>query len=150
MLSETWFTNVKQLPRVQDYMFLTKNRSEVYRRARVGSGGVGILIHNKLFESYVLREVMDKFEGILGVVLKHKIREHKVCVITCYLPPEGTKYGCDSEKFFECLTHLVYMYNECEYVYVGGDFNARLGIHQDFITDIDDIAPRVPIDAVSY
>ena len=50
---------------------------------------------------------------------------------------------------FNLLTQILYELNECEYVFVGGDMNARTGEKQDFIEDIDEISKRMPFDISS-
>ena len=88
----------------------TKNRSVVDRHARVGSGGVGILISDSILSDFHVSEIVDTFEGSLAVLLKHKYREKSIVVICSYLPPEHTKYGVEPDIFFEALTQLIYIY----------------------------------------
>ena len=56
-------------------MFLTKNRSEVHKKAKVGSGGVGILVKSELLKDYDIHEIVEQFDSILCVILKHKVRD---------------------------------------------------------------------------
>ena len=91
--------------------------------------------------------MVDTFENILGIVLEHKTLDYSCLIISCYLPPESSKYGQEPEIFTESLLNIIYMYNDCDDVFIEGDWNARIGDKPDFIPDIDDVAPWISIDA---
>ena len=99
LLCETWLLQKSVIPKVPGYCFLTKHRSEISKRAKVGSGGVAILIHNRLLNEYHIEEIIDTFENILAVKLKHK----SIAVVCGYLPPDFTKHGNDPDKFLNLL-----------------------------------------------
>ncbi len=115
----------------------------VDRHARVGSGGVGILISDSILSDFHVSEIVDTFEGSLAVLLKHKYREKSIVVICSYLPPEHTKYGVEPDIFFEALTQLIYMYTNVDLIILGGDYN---GDKQDYIDDVDNISKRQSVD----
>ena len=70
IISETWFFKAQQIPSVKNYTFLTKNRSEIHRQAKVGSGRVGILLKDTLLKEFKIYEIVEQFESILCVMLK--------------------------------------------------------------------------------
>ena len=47
------------------------------------------------------------------------------------------------------MTQIAYMYNDCDDMIFGGDYNARIADKADFIVDVDDVKPRCNIDTVS-
>ena len=112
------------------------------------SGGVGILLKDTLLADVKVYKIVEQFESVLCVVLKHEVRDYKVGIIAGYLPPENTKYGCDPGKFFEIQTQLAYMYNDCDDLIIGRDYNACIGDKTDYIADVDKVAPRFCIDDV--
>ena len=59
-------------------------------------------------------------------------------VISGYLPPENSVWGRDSQEFFSHALSLVYIYNECDAVFLCGDLNSRIGSLDD-TSDFDDI-----------
>ncbi len=54
--------------------------------------GVGILIHDRLLNLYRLNEIIDSYEGILAIIIKHKIFGFKIAFVACYLPPDNSSY----------------------------------------------------------
>ena len=149
LVSETWFLNAKTIPQVEGYEFLTRNCAELHRRARVGSGGIGLLVSEQLLKHYKMVEFVDKYDSILALSLKHKKCDFSIGFIIGYLPPQHTKYGNDPDLFFECMTQLIYMFNDLDCVIIGGDYNARTGNMQDYIADIDEISERQSVDPVT-
>ena len=87
------------------------------------------------------------FEGILSVKFCHKFTDFSFIVICCYLPPENSVWGRDSDKFFSHLTSELYTYSYADCIIICGDLNARTGCSQDIIPEIDfEIAPRFNLD----
>ena len=125
-ISETWFFKADQIPRAKNYTFVTKNREEIHKRAKVGSRGVGILIKDSILNYFQVYEIVEQYDSVLCVVLKHKVKNYKLGIVAGYLPPENTKYGCDPDKFFEIQTQLAYMYSDCDDLVFGGDLMPAL------------------------
>ena len=65
----------------------------------MGSGGVGILIHERLLNICRLHEIINLYEGILVIIIKHKIVGFKIAFIACYLLPENSSYGKEPDFF---------------------------------------------------
>jgi len=125
-----------------------KNRQKTHRRAPKGSGGVAILVKNSVFVNFSVNVIDRDQEGILGIQLTNKETGFVCVVFSCYLPPENSIWGRNADVFFSHLTSQVYMYQEADLISIGGDFNARLGSSQDYVTGVDDINNRVILDNV--
>ncbi len=136
----------KSRVQVPNYVFLTHDRADVHRNAKVSSGGVGVLIHDKVLAKYRIDELVYICDGQLGVIIKHRTEDYKIGLVVGYISPESSKYGRDPDEFFEYLTRFVYDYNECDKIYIGGDYNARTGKLLDYIPDVDDLPGRSFID----
>ena len=72
----------------------------------------------------------------------------KILLVPCYLPPENSPWGEDSDHFFNHLTSLLYTEDDTDLVVIAGDFNARTGNKVDYIQDIDRVPIRNTIDQV--
>ena len=72
--------------------------------------------------------------------------DYEFVYITCYLPPENSVWGRDSERFFAVLLHIIYS-SETENIIIAGDFNSRVGNLSDRIEDVDSIPLRNSIDS---
>ena len=59
-------------------------------------------------------------------------------LLTCYLPPENSVWGRNSQEFLSHVLSNIYINNECDSIVVSGDFNARIGSLDD-LTDFDDV-----------
>ena len=106
------------------------------------------MIHDQVLVKYRIDELVHICDGQFGVILKHKNEDYKIGIIAGYISPGNSKYGRDPDEFFEYLTRFIYSYNDCDKMYVGGDYNARTGTLRDFIPDIDDLADRTCIDTI--
>ena len=81
-------------------------------------------------------------------MLRHKSRDYTIALASCYLPPENSKHGIEPDTYFECLTQLAYISNECDTTLIGGDLYACIGEEPDYIDGVDEITLRTPIDFV--
>ena len=149
MISETWFVNSRQHYQVPNYAFFVLNRKDKHKNAPSGSGGVGLLVHQRILNNYQIVEIVNSFEGQLAIVMKHRNIDYSICIASLYLPPDNSKYGQDPEGFYEALTQLVYEQNHVDEMILGGDYNGRIGDAIDYIPDVDDIQPRTPLDHTS-
>ena len=149
LITETWFLPHKSRVNVRNYAFFTNDRLDVHRKAPKGSGGMGIMIHDRVLQRYKVLELVQISDGQLGIILVNKQTEYQLGLVVGYISPEGSKYGRDADEFYDCLTRFIYAYNECDHIILGGDYNARTGRScRDFIPDIDDIPNRTIIDNV--
>ena len=57
------------------YSFYFNNRSPLTNRINKASGGVGILVKNSILSHCKVVSIADKFEGIVAILLEHKLTE---------------------------------------------------------------------------
>ena len=145
-INETWERDNNENIAIDGYQWISHRRHNLNRRARTGSGGVGIFIANHLYQLYDVRILDKNYEGILAISFTNKSSGYKFVFITAYLPPDNSIYGRDAASFFSHLTHLVYLCCDYDSVYLSGDLNARVGNKLDFVDGVDDIPKRVVID----
>ena len=126
------------------YIWFGLNR-KMHTKACRASGGVGMLVRSSLFQYYSI-EIIEKDDGIIGLLFEHKLSEYNFVIFSCYLPPENSPWGRDASAFFCRLLSLVYQFSEVDAIYIGGDINARIGNLEDFIPTIDSIPQRAAID----
>ena len=145
-LNETHLTGSDVIA-IEGYTWFGHNR-KTHIRAPRGSGGVGILVKNKIFSSYSVRVIDKSMDGLIGLELKNLITEYCFIIFSCYLPPEGSVWA-DPNGLFNQLLVQVYNLSEADAVYMCGDLNSRMGHLEDCINDIDiDVPPRVSLDNV--
>ena len=124
-------------------MWYGNNRQYVHVNAPTASGGVGILVGDKLAEHYVVSEVDKSYNDILVMKFTHKISEFTFLVVSAYLPPETSPWGRDAASFYNYLLQTVYTYHDVDALFILGDFNARIANLQDFDDAIDVINKRI-------
>ena len=136
-LSETFCKNDDTIS-VNNYTCFNFNRQNISKRSIRGSGGLAILLSNKLLVSHtVLSVIKGNQDGILGLKLKSHENDSLIGLITNYLPPDSFHYGKDPESYF--LDNSV-MYDElidCDLLICGGDLNSRTKTMLDYIPDVD-------------
>ncbi|ESO97516.1 hypothetical protein LOTGIDRAFT_152607 [Lottia gigantea] len=127
-----------------------RNRTDVHRNAKRGSGGVGILVNSEILGLYDATVLDDSKEDILWLKLSNKtLRNSDLCICACYVPPSNSTRAGDVDTFFNDLLQQVYCFRNEGILYMAGDFNARCGDEQDFIAGMDDIPGRDIIDTTS-
>ena len=65
-------------------------------------------------------------ECVLGINMYCKSSEESVVVFCIYLPPENSKYGKNNEQTLNKLVLELYQLCDSDYVFICGDFNARI------------------------
>ena len=70
------------------YTWFGQNRTSLHFRAKKGSGGVGFLVRNSLFNQFYINVCEDSYEGILWLELKDKQNSKILRACVCYLVPE--------------------------------------------------------------
>ena len=86
---------------------------------------------------------MDKsYGGILGLRFEHRSTGSDFIVYSCYLPPENSARGRDAQSFFAHLLTEKYVHSDIDDLFVGADFNARIGLLSDTIFYCDTIPPH--------
>lgn len=123
------------------------NRTHTHIKAPKGSGGVGVVVKDWLFNSYCIDIVDKSYEGILGVRFVNKYNDFTLILFTVYLPPENSPWGRDASSFYSHLLTQIYLHYESDAIVVCGDLNARIGNTQDCNDFLDNIPLRNSVDA---
>ena len=66
------------------YIWFGQNRKYLHFKARKGSGGVGFLVKNALFETFQIKVCDDSYEGILWLEMINKQTKTSVKLCVCY------------------------------------------------------------------
>jgi len=86
---------------IPGYRWFGNNRLNISKRAVRGSGGVGILIKDSLFNKYSIDIVDKNYEDIIWVSCTQTKDPYQVLYIcVCYLPPASSSRG---DKSHECF-----------------------------------------------
>ena len=134
---------MKESINLEGYDWCGFNRRNQLKSAKCGSGGVEIFVRKDLLKAWQF-EILDKTgDEILATCLVNKKTKYKILLVSCYLPPENSNWGYDSDVFFNHLTSMLYSYDDNVDLFIGGgDFNSRIGNLDDHLVDIDDIPVR--------
>ena len=118
---------------------------DIYKPAKNevrGSGGVGLLVKERLYDKFNINVWDSSYEGILWVRFEQQENSQVIFLIcVCYLPPSSSSRGDTSQEFFETLGNQYLLYSNCGLVCIFGDFNAQCGSCQD-IPDSDTFIPQ--------
>ena len=131
---------------IAGYTWIGHNRANLHRKARVGSGGVGLLYKKELSNVYHVSVLNNSYEGILWTKFTQKNSEFTFLVCVCYLPPENSSRQVDVVEYLDTLTSQLYSYQNLGPFYLCGDFNARCGDSEDFIVGVDNVPQRNVVD----
>ena len=93
-IAETHLLN-DSAPTLDGYSAFSHNRTQIHKRAKVGSGGVSLFFKNEIVESYNISILDNSIEDILWVRLEHKNINICVNICVCYLPPDGSSRQVD-------------------------------------------------------
>ena len=146
-LQETHLTdNSNNQPNLDGYNWVGHCRKKRHIKSKKTHGGVGIFIKKSLYETYNISVIDNSYEGILGILLKDKITEYCFTVFCCYLPPEHSPHGRDSNAFFTHLLSMRYLHSYADSCFILGDFNSRVSDKKDAISAIDPVIDRNTID----
>ena len=144
-LNETKLKGKEQIE-LKGYSWFGHNRQNQLKTAKSGSGGVGLLVREELLNDWYINEIDSMIDGLYIVSLNNRHNDVKLLLNPCYLPPENSPWGNDSEAFFNHLTSFLYSLDDIDLLICAGDFNARIGKKLDFIQDVDDVPNRNVID----
>ena len=136
-------SNVLSLP---GFKWFGHNRSVIHPRARCGSGGVGLLVRDYLFNFYNVHVIDHTMEGALWIKFSAVNAAVSFIICVCYLPPERSSRAVDAQYFYDELLRQLYSYQQEEIVIICGDFNSRIASKPDFIEGVDDVIKRAPLD----
>ncbi len=131
---------------INGFEWFGHNRTHLHKNAKVGSGGVGVLIRKSLLQWYKITVLDKTYEGILWIKFTSKDSEQTFNLSMSYLPPEGSTRNIDVNDFYETLLSQIYMYQNEEVFLVCGDFNSRNSDTPNFIEGVDDVPERETVD----
>ena len=146
VLSETWATDINsaQLKGYCSYYF---NRPNLSERARRGSGGIAIFVKTEVnYRIKIIKSHEDKY-----VWLQLNCFDHSLFVACVYFPP-----GCvpreqseDTSVLDLLMSDIVWIKDEFggdSIISMCGDFNCRVGVEHDYITNDTDAHIPLPLD----
>ena len=133
---------------VEKYKWYGNNRVNQNIRSPKGSGGVGILVRKSIFENYNVSVCENNWDGIFGLTFKSNYNNINIGIFVCYLPPQNSIWGKESEALFAHLINMLYNTSYLDCIVICGDFNARIGNLQDFVSGIDNLPNRNVIDQI--
>jgi exonuclease III len=128
---------------LSNYVWFGNNRIGTHIRAPKGSGGVGIFVHDRILERYEVQVIEKTSNGFIAVQFTYKF--YQFIIVSCYLPPENSVWGRDSEFFFSSLLQFIYNVDVTDII-ICGDLNSRIGNLKDTIDDIDELPRRSVLD----
>ena len=128
------------------FRYFGLNRKTLNVKQIKGSGGVGILIKNKLANDYTINVVMEYNDNVLCLKLDNKLGNDSILLMCVYLPPEGSRYAIQNEDALNKMTMEVYRHSDVDTVVICGDFNARVGKKSDLLIVDGDVKPRHVLD----
>lgn len=132
---------------LEGYHCIGNNRKQISNNAWRGSGGIGFLIKNSLYDNFEVNILDDSRDDILWIYLKNKDDpELTLYLCVCYLQPERSSRGNIAQEFYDCLLSQMYLYSTGCPIFICGDFNGRVGNLQDFNDSLDYLPKRIPID----
>ena len=72
-------------------------------------------------------------------------KSYQFIVVSCYISPENSTWGRDSELFYSHLVQFIYGVDVSDII-ICGDLNSRIGNLSDIIDDFDQLPERLVID----
>ena len=127
---------------IDGYEWVGHNRKDLHVNTKCGSGGVGLLVRESLWEIFDFTPLDKSYEGILWVKCVAKNCDYVFLICVCYLPPEHSTRNSDPDEFFTTLLTQIYEYQSLGKFYICGDFNSYLGDALDFIEGVDLVPSR--------
>ena len=123
-----------------------QKRTSPYFRAKKGSGGVGFLVRNSLFNQFYINVCKDSFEGILWLELKDKQNSQILRTCVCYLVPEFFTRTINPQDYFERLLCQIHEFQKDSDLIVFGDFISRFWDSEDFIPGVNNLPLKNTVD----
>ena len=141
-LCETFLRNNDSI-NIEGYRWFGNNRKTISRRAIRGSGGVGILVKESLFDSFSIDVVDKKYEDILWIACTQIGNpENTLYVCVCYLPPVGSSRGDKLQEVFDILRSQILHFQDKGEIMICGDFNARIGHLNEYLDRKTEVLPQ--------
>ena len=144
---ETFLKNNETIV-IPGYTYYSHNRTNIHKKAKRGSGGVGIFIRNELLKLFSVSILDDTVEDILWIKLSSlvNVRSDDIVLCVAYLPPSDSVRNNDPEAFYCSLVEQVYAYQNEGRLFICGDLNSRVGDESDYIEGVDEVRPRDILD----
>ena len=142
---------LKESISLSNYKWYGQNRQLQHKKNyRRGMGGVGFLIKSYLYSEYNIKCVDSSHEGVLVFSFQHKVSQMSLIIVGCYLPPENSVYGKNTELYFNYIGSLLLQYDDCDLLLICGDLNARISNIDDIERNLDaiDLQKRLSCDTV--
>ena len=129
------------------YRWFGINLKSLHVNAKVGSGGVGLLVRNDILDSFNVSVLDDEYEGILWLKLQSTESTNDCfCICVCYLPPENSTRAVNVNEVFDALITQIYTYQTYTIQFICGDFNSRVSDMDDYIAGVDVLPERNVVD----
>ena len=77
---------------ITDYTYIHFKREMQHVKAPHAFGGVGILIHDRIYANNNVSIFDKSFHSILGMEMVNKHTDVRCIYLVCYLSPEGSPY----------------------------------------------------------
>ena len=132
---------------LEGYRWIGSNRQHISNKAWRGSGGIGFLIRNSVFNNFDIDILDNSRDDILWVNLNRKNDTNlviRICI--CYLQPERSSRGNISQEFYDHLLSQMYLYSTGDPILICGDFNGRIVDEKYLIDSINHLPTRHNID----
>ena len=97
-LAETWLKG-NEVINVQGYKFFGHNRKQLNKKARRGSGGVGVLIRDDILNEHTVEVIDSEVEDVMWVKMCSTQDDGEgLLLAVCYVPPESSSSGKSAEE----------------------------------------------------
>ena len=141
-LCETFLRNSEAIS-LEGYKWIGHNRTNISRRAVRGSGGVGVLVKESMFDRFSIDIVDKRYEDILWITCTQLNNPENVLFIcVCYLPPAASSRGDRSHDVFDILRSQCLKFQHKGEILICGDFNARIGTLNDLPNNTSNNLPQ--------
>ena len=131
IMSEIWGSDVKELPGF-DIIALSPPRKLNTKRSGRFSGGILVAVKKFLTPHFSL--VKQTPEYIWLKITKNILQLDKdILLCSCYIPPKHSPYF--NPDTLLNLENDINLFKRNSYIVLAGDFNARTGIENDFISN---------------
>ena len=91
-----------------NYKWFGLNRPLQKKTLKRGSGGIGILVKDHIFEIFNVTVIKRNTDSILGVKFVSVTSEYSFVLFCCYLPPDGSLYS-NPDSFYSELICSIYL-----------------------------------------
>ena len=126
-LCETFLRN-SEIISIEGYKWFGHNRTNISKRAVRGSGGVGVLVKESMFDRFSIDVVDKRHEDILWLACTQiNNPDNTIFIGVCYLPPAASSRGDKSHDVFDTLRCQCLKFQDKGEILICGDFNARIG-----------------------